>query len=136
MEQSLTPQMLQSLKILQVPILDLQLMVRAEMDQNPTLERETPEVEQVTDFEEAARDELREEREIGELTELAEWDQDFRSNREVRSSSDEERHQFMMDSIVADLQAIAKGIRHRSLSKQSKDRLREALHNVLTQLEG
>lgn len=99
MEQSLTPQMLQSLKILQVPILDLQLMVRSEMDQNPTLERETPEVEEVTDFDEAARDELREEREIGELTELAEWDQDFRSNREVRSSNDDEHHQFMMDSI-------------------------------------
>ena len=99
MEQSLTPQMLQSLKILQVPILDLQLMVRTEMDQNPTLEREAPEVEEVTDFEEAAREEMREEREIGELTELAEWDRDFRSNREVRSSNDDERHQFMMDSI-------------------------------------
>lgn len=99
MEQSLTPQMLQSLKILQAPILDLQLMVRSEMDQNPTLERETPEVEESVDFSEAARDELREEREIGELTELAEWDQDFRSNREVRSSIDEEKHQFMMDSI-------------------------------------
>ena len=99
MEQSLTPQMLQSLRILQVPILDLQLMVRTEMDQNPTLEREAPEVEEVTDFEEAAREELREERELGELTELAEWDRDFRSNREVRSSNDDERHQFMMDSI-------------------------------------
>ena len=99
MEQSLTPQMLQSLKILQVPILDLQLMVRTEMDQNPTLEREAPEVEEVTDFDEAAREELREERELGELTELAEWDRDFRSNREVRSSNDDERRQFMMDSI-------------------------------------
>ncbi|MDH3345758.1 MAG: hypothetical protein OEL75_01085, partial [Kiritimatiellaceae bacterium] len=78
MEQSLTPQMLQSLKILQAPILDLQLMVRTEMDQNPTLERETPEVEEVTDFEEAAREELREDQEIGELSELSEWDQDFR----------------------------------------------------------
>ena len=100
MEQSLTPQMLQSLKILQAPILDLQLMVRTEMDQNPTLEREAPEVEEVTDFEEAARDEMREEREIGELTELAEWDQDFRSNREVRSRNDDEHQQFMMDSIT------------------------------------
>ena len=99
MEQSLTPQMLQSLKILQVPILDLQLMVREEMDQNPTLERDASEVEEITDFEEAAREELREEREIGELTELAEWDADFRSNREVRSRADDERHQFMMDSI-------------------------------------
>jgi len=100
MEQSLTPQMLQSLKILQAPILDLQTMVREEMDQNPTLERDAPEVEQTTDFDEAARDELREERELGELTELAEWDADFRSNREVRSTAaDDERYQFMMDSI-------------------------------------
>ncbi len=99
MEQSLTPQMLQSLKILQAPILDLQTMIREELDQNPTLERETPEVEQTTDFAEAAREELREERELGELTELAEWDADFRNNREVRSSSDDERYQFMMDSI-------------------------------------
>ncbi|WP_269844961.1 RNA polymerase factor sigma-54 [Tichowtungia aerotolerans] len=99
MEQSLTPQMLQSLKILQAPILDLQLMVRTEMDQNPTLEREAPEVEESVDFDEAAREELREERELGELTELAEWDREFRNNREVRSSNDEERHQFMMDSI-------------------------------------
>jgi RNA polymerase sigma-54 factor len=99
MEQSLTPQMLQSLKILQAPILDLQTMIREEMDQNPTLERDAPETEQSTDFDEAARDELREEREIGELTELAEWDADFRSNREVRSQGDDERQQFMMDSI-------------------------------------
>ena len=99
MEQSLTPQMLQSLKILQAPILDLQIMIREEMDQNPTLEREAPETEQTTDFDEAARAELREEREIGELTELAEWDEDFRRNREVRSQGDDERYQFMMDSI-------------------------------------
>ena len=99
MEQSLTPQMLQSLKILQVPILDLQLMVREEMDQNPTLERDASEVEKITDFEEAAREELREEREIGELTELAEWNADFRSNREVRSRADDDRYQFIMDSI-------------------------------------
>lgn len=99
MEQSLTPQMLQSLKILQLPILDLQLMVRGEMDQNPTLEREASEVEEVTDFEEAARDELREEREIGELTELAEWDADFRRNQISRSKVAEDKHQFMMDSI-------------------------------------
>ena len=99
MEQSLTPQMLQSLKILQAPILDLQLMVRTEMEQNPTLEREAPAVEEVVDFEEAARDELRDERELDELTDLAEWDQDFRSNREISSRSDEDRQQFMMDSI-------------------------------------
>jgi len=101
MEQSLTPQMLQSLKILQAPILDLQTMIRGEMDQNPTLEREAPEVEQTTDFDEAAREELREERELGELTELAEWDEDFRKNRETGSSAslDDERYRFMMDSI-------------------------------------
>lgn len=99
MEQSLTPQMLQSLKILQAPILDLQLMIRSEMDQNPTLEREAPEAEESVDFDEAARDEMREEREIGELSELSEWDEDFRNNREVRSSVDDEKHQFMMDSI-------------------------------------
>ena len=99
MEQSLTPQMLQSLKILQAPILDLQTMIREEMDQNPTLERDAPETEQPTDFEEAAREELREEREIGELTELAEWDADFRSNREFRSQTSDEQRQFMLDSI-------------------------------------
>jgi RNA polymerase sigma-54 factor len=99
MEQSLTPQMLQSLKILQAPILDLQAMIGEEMDQNPTLEREAPEVEQTTDFDEAAREELREKREIGELTELADWDEDFRRNREVRSQVDDEHYQFMMDSI-------------------------------------
>jgi RNA polymerase sigma-54 factor len=99
MEQSLTPQMLQSLKILQAPILDLHTMIREEMDQNPTLERDAPETEQSTDFDEAARDEMREEREIGELTELAEWDADFRRNREVRSQADDDRYQFMMESI-------------------------------------
>lgn len=99
MEQTLTPQMLQSLKILQVPILDLQLMVREEIEQNPTLERDAPEVEEITDFDEAAREEMREKREIGELTELAEWNHDFRSNREIRSHADDDKHQFMMDSI-------------------------------------
>ncbi len=102
MEQTLTPQMLQSLKILQLPILDLQIMVQQEVEQNPTLEREAPEVEETTDFDEAARDELREKREIEELTELAEWDEDFRRNREVRSQADDERYQFMVDSISSD----------------------------------
>jgi RNA polymerase sigma-54 factor len=101
MEQTLTPQMLQSLKILQLPILELQTMVQQEVEQNPTLEREAPEVEETTDFDEAARDEMREEREIGELTELAEWDEDFRRNRVTRSQADDERYQFMMDSISA-----------------------------------
>lgn len=99
MEQSLTPQMLQSLKILQAPILDLQTIIRTEMDQNPTLEREAPEAEETTDFEEAAREELREDREIEELSQLAEWDDDFRSNREVSAQVDDEKHQFMLDSI-------------------------------------
>ncbi len=97
MEQSFTPQMLQSLKILQVPIIELQALICEEMDQNPTLEHEAPEIEESTDFEEAAREE---EREIEELSEFAEWDADFRSNREIRSRTDEDHHQSMMDSIV------------------------------------
>ncbi len=99
MEQSLTPQMIQSLKILQLPILDLQLMVREEMDQNPTLDRDASEVEEIIDFEETARDELRDDREIDELTEIAEWDEDFRRNQISMSKPDEDKHQFMMDSI-------------------------------------
>jgi len=99
MEQSLTPQMIQSLKILQISLLDLQLMVREEMNQNPTLERETPEIEEITDFEETARDELLEKREMDELSDLASWDEDSLGNREAHSPADEDRHQFMMDSL-------------------------------------
>lgn len=103
MEQSLTPQMLQSLKILQAPILDLQTMIREEMDQNPTLERDAPETEQSTDFNEAARKELTEEHEIGELSELVEGEDAFYSQHEIRSSAQEEAHQFRMDSIEGSL---------------------------------
>ena len=83
MEQSLAPQMLMSLNILQVPILDLQEMVRAEMDQNPTLEREAPEIEQPA--------------------ELDDFDSgDWNSDLTPAAPDANERYQYMMDSIAGE----------------------------------
>lgn len=68
--QVLSPQMRQSLEILQATALDLQQMVRQELETNPVLEEETPE-------DESAENEEPEDAEDGEADELAQLEDDW-----------------------------------------------------------
>lgn len=76
-QQVLSPQMRQSLEVLQATALELQQMVRQELESNPVLEEEVPEAEaapEAADGDEAADDDASREAEA-----LARLDEDWRS---------------------------------------------------------
>lgn len=109
----LSPQMQQAIHMLQMPLQELQLLVRQELDANPvleeTLEQEQPETpEPATAKEEKADDhesELNFKEEFDILTKLDdEWRDYFRQSGTYRkiTQQDEERRKFMMDSIATE----------------------------------
>ncbi len=106
LQQALAPHLFQSLEILQMPLLDLQQMIKQELSENPTLEAtqeqadEQIEIEQGTkDAERAERDEL--DNEFDKLAALGEELSDsFYESRQIVGGSDaEEKYQYMMDSL-------------------------------------
>lgn len=101
LHQTIAPQMQQSLQVLQAPTLELRHLVRQELEENPVLEDESVEVsleEASTDSEDDAFDQ--------EFAELSAMDQEWREymaqSRLAAPKRDdaEERHQFMLDSLV------------------------------------
>jgi RNA polymerase sigma-54 factor len=99
LKQVIGPQMQQSLQILQAPALELQQIIQQEVAINPVLEVESPDVSiESTPSEDPDSD-------ISNLSRLdEEWREYYAQNRaqsSPRTSDDEERHRFMMDSIVA-----------------------------------
>lgn len=100
-QQTIAPQMQQSLQLLQTPTLELRHLIQQELDANPTLEDETPEVS----LEETSNPEEEEEfdRELAELTQLdEEWREYMAQSRIAAPKRDDadEKHQFMVDSII------------------------------------
>ncbi len=99
MQQTLAPQLQQSLQILQAPMLELRNLIQAELSINPVVEEERtePSVEdkqrEMDDFQQ-------------EFDHLAKLDEEWRdymsqtSSYSGRSQEDEERRQFFFDSIV------------------------------------
>ncbi|MDF1788320.1 MAG: RNA polymerase sigma-54 factor, partial [Verrucomicrobiales bacterium] len=112
-QQTITPQMQQSLQILQVAALDLQQLVEQEMLENPVLEDDQPEppaddepAEEITP--ETVEDREREEREFAEeFEELARLDDDWRDQMiqtqrvSTGSQEEDEKHAHMLESITA-----------------------------------
>jgi RNA polymerase sigma-54 factor len=100
-QQTIAPQMQQSLQLLQSPTLELRHLIQQELVQNPTLEEESTDIS----LEEAGTggedDEF--DREFAELSQLdEEWREYMAQSRLSSPKRDdaEERHQFAMDSIV------------------------------------
>lgn len=108
MHMVLAPQLRQSLEMLQAPALELRAMIRAELDQNPTLEEvsaeTTPiEVEPTITGESEDQKSLDFRKEFEILARLDdEWKEYFFQERENRphTSADDERHNFLIDSIT------------------------------------
>ena len=112
-QQTITPQMQQSLQILQAATLDLQQLVEQEMLENPVLEEDQAEPAAEDDLPEENLSEIeedreREEREFAEeFEELARLDEDRRdeliqTQRSTGNSADaEEKHSHMLESITA-----------------------------------
>ncbi len=102
----LAPQLRQSLELLQVPMLELRTLVRQEMEQNPTLEEQPMEAEQI-EIEPNAGKEVEEDAGIkDEFEKLAkldeEWRDYFSQNQSSHRYSSEEaaRRQFFLDSLT------------------------------------
>lgn len=103
MQQVLAPHLFQSLEILQMPLLDLQQMIKQELSENPTLEATQEQPDAQIEIEQGTKDVERDEfdNEIEKLAALGEeWGDNFYENRQVSSGSDaEEKYQYMMDSL-------------------------------------
>ncbi len=114
-QQVLAPQLRQSLKILQVPALDLQTTIREEIQNNPLLEElpmksigldENPEVSENgagTDGENG--ESLESDRDFAMLRELTEDSRDSYYNQSARgsfTSEDSEKRQHFFDSLVSE----------------------------------
>jgi len=100
MQQVLAPHLFQSLEILQMPLLDLQQMIRQELSENPTLEATQEQADAQIEIEQGTKDVERDE--IDQLAALGEeWGDNFYENRSVSGggSDAEEKYQYMMDSL-------------------------------------
>ncbi|MFN0125589.1 MAG: RNA polymerase factor sigma-54 [Verrucomicrobiales bacterium] len=102
--QVLSPQMQQSLSVLQAPTLELRHLVFQELAQNPTLETESSEVS----LEEAGLEQAEGEEDFdNEFSRLSQMDDEWREylsqsrTRGPRTAEDEERRQFLFDSLTA-----------------------------------
>jgi RNA polymerase sigma-54 factor len=102
---SIGPQMQQSLQILQAPTLELRQIIQQEIEVNPVLELEAPETSLDDAIPDDPDDRSGGDEDIAQLTQMdEEWREYWQQSRQqsaARRSDDQERWQFMMDSIVA-----------------------------------
>jgi len=103
-QQRLSPQLQQSLNILQAPVAELRQMIGQEMAQNPVLEVEDHEVSLDEERPEA---ELEDDDFAAEFEKLSQMDEEWRtylqqsaSTQGARTSEEEERRQFLFDSLA------------------------------------
>ncbi len=98
---SIGPQMQQSLQILQAPTLELRQIIQQEIEINPVLELEAPEVS----LQDTAPEDPADRDDIDVVSQMdEEWREYWAQSRmqsNNRRSDDQERWQFLMDSIVA-----------------------------------
>ena len=96
--QKLSPQMQQSLAVLQAPTLELRKLIQQELEENPVLEDLTEDIS--LDEKQAEEEEF--EREFEELSQL---DDDWREHMALHRSATRrddagDKHQFIMDSLI------------------------------------
>jgi RNA polymerase sigma-54 factor len=103
-QQRLSPQLQQSLNILQAPVFELRQMIDVEMAQNPVLEAESTDVSLEQERPESDLDDDGFDKEFNELSQM---DEEWRtylaqSNaaRGPRTAEEEERRQFLFDSLA------------------------------------
>ncbi|MEM7144951.1 MAG: RNA polymerase factor sigma-54 [Verrucomicrobiota bacterium] len=100
-QQTIAPQMQQSLLILQAPTLELRQLIQQELSANPTLEDLTEEISLEETTQDPEEDDFDEE--FAALSQLDdEWRDYMSQSRSVsaRSAEDEEKRQFLLDSLV------------------------------------
>lgn len=105
LQQTIAPQMQQSLQVLQAPTLELRHLIQQELEANPTLEDETVEIslEDTVEADGGDSDDDGFDEEFDALSKLDdEWREYMAQSRQhtSRSSDAEEKHQFLMDSLT------------------------------------
>ncbi|MEI6891402.1 MAG: RNA polymerase factor sigma-54 [Pontiella sp.] len=102
MQQVLAPHLFQSLEILQMPLMDLQQMIKKELSENPTLEATQEQPDAQIEIEQGTKD-VDSEQFDNELEKLAALGEEFDSYQDRGSISGgtdaEEKYQYMMDSL-------------------------------------
>ncbi len=102
MQQVLAPHLFQSLEILQMPLLDLQQMIKQELSENPTLEATQEIADEQIEIEQGTKDVDRDEfdNEFDKLAALGEEFDSYRDRGQLSGGSDaDEKYQYMMDSL-------------------------------------
>ncbi len=102
MQQVLAPHLFQSLEILQMPLLDLQQMIKQELSENPTLEATEEQADEQIEIEQGTKDVERDEfdNEFEKLAALGEEFDSYQDRGQISGGSDaEEKYQYMMDSL-------------------------------------
>ncbi|MBN2683784.1 MAG: RNA polymerase factor sigma-54 [Pontiellaceae bacterium] len=103
MQQVLAPHLFQSLEILQMPLLDLQQMIKQELSENPTLEATQEQPDAQIEIEQGTKDVERDEfdNEFEKLMALGEeWgDSHYDGPQSLGGADAEEKYQYMMDSL-------------------------------------
>lgn len=102
MQQVLAPHLFQSLEILQMPLLDLQQMIKQELSENPTLEATAEQADAQIEIEQGTKDVDSEQfdNEFEKLAALGEEFDNYQDRGQVSSGADaEEKYQYMMDSL-------------------------------------
>ncbi len=102
MQQVLAPHLFQSLEILQMPLLDLQQMIKQELSENPTLEATQEQADEQIEIEQGTKDVERDEfdNEFEKLAALGEEFDSYHDRGQISGGSDaEEKYQYMMDSL-------------------------------------
>ena len=102
MQQVLAPHLFQSLEILQMPLLDLQQMIKQELSENPTLEATQEQPDAQIEIEQGTKDVERDEfdNEFEKLAALGEEFDSYQDRGAISGGADaEEKYQYMMDSL-------------------------------------
>ena len=102
MQQVLAPHLFQSLEILQMPLLDLQQMIKQELSENPTLEATQEQADAQIEIEQGTKDVERDEfdNEFEKLAALGEEFDSYQDRGQISGGSDaDEKYQYMMDSL-------------------------------------
>ncbi len=132
-KQVIGPQMQQSLQILQVPALELQQLIQAELSLNPVLEVESFEVSLEQTAPEDPDADIRDLSRLDE--EWREYYSQMRAQTSPRTAEDDERHRFMMDSIVAQTTLQEHLLNQLNLSNLNDRKVREMCEFIIGNID-
>ena len=123
LQQVLSPQMQQSLQVLQAPLMDLRQLVARELSDNPVLEEDPSSLSQP----------LEADQKQGNLDES--WEPYYAQQRLSNASEAAEKHQFLMDSLTKP-QGLSEAVREQINFLNLLPQEREVADSIIGNLDG